>query len=224
MSDDQDHRGDAAGDAADDALRRRLAALDPVPSTTPVDPAQGPRARELMERIMTTTDDPTSTDDRPGPAAGGTSRRRGLLAAAAAAVLLAGGLTYALTDGARTSGTPVTAQGPALTLTVAADDPTASCLRLDATGLAQFPLAFAGTVTAVQDGTVTVDVTRWYRGGTAGTVELQGTGGSPALTGVELAAGEDVLMTAAGGQVTSCGYSGPVSPELQALYDQAFGG
>lgn len=204
-------------DPGDDALRDRLAALDPMPSSAPVDPAQGPRARSLMEHAMTSTSDrPRTETPRTAP------RRTGLLATAAAAALLAGGLgAYALVGG---SDDAPAGDGGSLTLAVGTSDPFASCLRPDAAGLAAFPVAFAGTVTEVTPETVTVDVTRWYTGGDAGTVTLQGTAAPASLTGVEFTGGEQVLVSALEGTVTSCGYSGTASPELQALYDQAFAG
>lgn len=203
---------------SDDDLRDRLAGLDPVPASTPVDPASGPRAHELMERAM------TSTETTPTQATPTRPRRPLILGVAAAAVIVAGVGVYSL--GGTTPVTPdpgVTASAP-LTLSVADSDPSASCLRLDAAGLARFPVAFAGTVTAVDGPTVSLDVTRWYQGGTAETVRLRGTGGSPALTGVEFTAGEQVLITASDGQVSGCGYSNEASPQLSALYDEAFGG
>ena len=45
-----------------------------------------------------------------------------------------------------------------------------------------------------------------------------------ALDGVELVAGEEYLLTATDGVVNGCGFSGPSTPELEAAFDEAFGG
>lgn len=52
------------GDPDDDALRARLARLDPVPPSRAVDPPTSPRAHELLERAMTlTTEQQTPAPD-----------------------------------------------------------------------------------------------------------------------------------------------------------------
>ena len=42
---------------------------------------------------------------------------------------------------------------------------TASCLQFSEDALALAPIAFDGTVTAIEDEDVTLDVSYWYRGG-----------------------------------------------------------
>jgi len=80
--------------------------------------------------------------------------------------------------------------------------------------------------TAVGEGEVRLEVDRWYRGGDAATVVLTAPGGdAPALVGAtDFQQGEQYLVSADQGTVSVCGLTGPASPELQAVYDQAFPG
>ncbi len=93
--------------------------------------------------------------------------------------------------------------------------------------LATFDTAFAGTVTALDDGTATLSVDEWYAGGDgAATVTVT----SPSeqlqdlLLAVDFQEGRSYLVSAEADRVTLCGYTGEDSPEMQALYDEAFGG
>ncbi len=92
--------------------------------------------------------------------------------------------------------------------------------------LATFDTAFAGTVTALDDGTATLSVDEWYAGGDgADTVTVT----SPSeqlqdlLLAVDFQEGRSYLVSAEGDRVTLCGYSGEESAEMQTLYDEAFG-
>ena len=99
-----------------------------------------------------------------------------------------------------------------------------SCVRLSAEFLKQMPVAFAGTVSAIDAGTVSLDVTHWYVGGTAQVVTLANST-SPTVTtegGTDFAVGKDYLVSASEGTVSSCGFSGPATPELQQVYTEAF--
>lgn len=208
----------------DDDLRRRLRGVDPARPGGPTDPQQSPSAHEILERAMRTADlhdSSTPVDDETSPRPG---RRRWLAMAgvAATAVVAIGGglaLTGVLGGGDETAIGPTT-----LALTAAPGDPSASCLVFDVATLAQAPTALAGTVVSVADGTATLDVDRWYRGGDADRVTVSTAGQSAALDGTELVAGGEYLITAADGVVSSCGYSGPASAELESAYDEAFGG
>lgn len=201
----------------DDALRERLARLDPA--AAPADPVTGLRAQELLERIMTTDlDTPASTTDERSRR----SRRLAALAAAAAAAVAVGGAALlAANDDAPTA-------KQTTTLALSLPDPTAmaSCIVFDPALLRDVPLAFAGTVTDVAGDTVTLDVTRWYKGGTADVVTLATPGEhtSASLDAVRFEDGQAYLVTATGGQVNGCGFSGPASAELTRAFDEAFGG
>lgn len=99
-----------------------------------------------------------------------------------------------------------------------------SCLPFTVEYLADMTPAFAGTVTDVTDGRVTLDVDRWYVGGSTSTVVLQiPPGASAALIGeIDFQVGGRYLITAAQGTVNMCGYSGPATPELAEAFEAAF--
>ncbi|UOY02180.1 hypothetical protein [Blastococcus sp. PRF04-17] len=113
-----------------------------------------------------------------------------------------------------------------LALELPAADAAMSCVMFDVAFLAQMPVAFAGTVTGIEDGQVSLDVDRWYRGGTAErvTIAVPPEQSSAALDGVDFRTGERYLITATDGTVNGCGFSGPANPELESAYDEAFGG
>jgi hypothetical protein len=174
-----------------------------------------------MEQIMNTP--PTSTDtsgSRLAPK--GASRGRWLVAAAVLAVLAAGGGLAISQLGGDDGTTEVVASAP-LELSLGEDNVMASCIQLDPTILAAMSPAFAATATAVEGETVTLTVDHWYAGGDATTVELHALPGMTALIGgFEFQVGERYLITATEGTVNFCGASGPATPELTALFDQAF--
>ena len=213
-------------DMSDDDLRARLSRLDPASAGIPVDPVTSPRAQELVERVMTTSVQPPDTsaaaDDLDS------RRRRGplLLAVVAAAVLVAlvGG-AFAL----GIAGGPGSPSGPSeppstLALSLPPADAAMSCVVFDPAFLADMPVALAGSVTAVDPQQVTVDVDRWYRGGSADVVTIAvQNGNSAALDGVDFRVGERYLITATDGTVNGCGFSGPAGPALESAYGEAFG-
>jgi hypothetical protein len=201
-------------ESSDDELRTRLARLDPAPAGTPVDPVTSPRAREMVERAMST---PVQTA-RAHPAAA--RRRRPLLlaaAAGAAAAVVAGVLVL--------GGNSEDEAASTLALSLPPADVAASCVMFDVQFLAQMPVALAGTVTAVEEGRVTLEVDRWYRGGTADVVTIAvPVGSSAALDGVDFRNGERYLVTATDGTVNGCGFSGPAGAELERAFEEAFAG
>jgi hypothetical protein len=101
----------------------------------------------------------------------------------------------------------------------------ASCLAFEVAILADMPLAFEGTVSAVEGEQVTLAVDHWFKGTDASTVELSAPAGMGALIGgIEFTAGSTYLVTATDGVVNYCGYSGPSTPEYRAAFEQAFAG
>lgn len=155
------------------------------------------------------------------PAAPRRGRRR--VALAVAAVVMAGVAAAAAT----LAGGDEPASEPS-SLRLGLPDPTvmASCLAFDVDVLRDMSPAFAGTVTSLSAEQVVLDVDRWYTGGDADRVVLDLPDGSSsaALDGVAFAEGDRYLVTAADGTVNGCGFSGPATPQLQAAYDEAFGG
>lgn len=197
-----------------DQLEQRLRAADPMPPSVPVDSARSPRARTLVERTMTDAlipvDEPRA--DR---------SHRWLLAAAAAAVVGLVGVGVAVAGGGDDEPTSVALTAPG------GDAAMGMCIQVTPESLRDASeLAFSGTVTALDGTTATIEVDHWYAGGDADQVVVTGpTADNTALLGgVPLEDGSRYLISAGDGEVRSCGLSGPVSPELEALYDAAFGG
>ena len=128
-------------------------------------------------------------------------------------------------SGSDSATAPATDSSRTLALTV--DGASAGrCAMPTAQVLTGFDTAFAGTVTSLEDGTATLDVDEWYAGDEAATVTVS----SPRkdlqdlLLAVDFEVGRSYLVSADGGRVSLCGYTAEVDPEVQALYDDAFGG
>ena len=112
-------------------------------------------------------------------------------------------------------------------LALTADGSTAGkCAMPSAEVLSTFDTAFEGTVTSVEDGTATLEVDQWYAGGEASTVTVEAPGGSldDLLMAVDFQAGQTYLVSADGDRVTLCGFTAETSPELEAMYAEAFPG
>jgi hypothetical protein len=221
-------------ESPNDDLRARLSRLDPIGTSAPVDPVTSPRAAELMERAMRTSDAPPVVDL---PARRPPRRSLGWVAAVAAlataavvgvvgVVLLIGGLGG---EGGSGGGgvVPVEPDQPTtLALSLPAADEPIRCRPFEVALLRGMPVAFEGTVTAVEERWVTLDVGRWYKGGDADRVTIHVPGGPSALSLdlVEFRSGERYLVTATNGTVNGCGLSGRATPELEAAFAEAFGG
>ena len=198
-----------------DELEQRLRAADPVPSAVPVDSARSPRARTLMERAMTDTQ---ITLDRPQAPR---SRRWAFAAAAAVAAVVGVGVAVTAGDDGGDEA-PTT-----LALTAGADDALASCLAITPDILRDASeVAFAGTVVEIDGATVTLSVDRSYKGAEVDQVVVSAPPESNAalLGGVTFEDGGHYLISATGGVVGSCGLSDVASPQLEALYEDAFAG
>jgi hypothetical protein len=206
----------------DDELRARLRASDPMPDTVPTEPASGRPARELLEHIMQT--DPSTRPAESAPA-GTPWWRRPVPAVAAVAVVAALGVgTVIAVTGDDPAGTPADEPSVLALDGTGAQDPMAMCLQVTPENLAMFPIAFAGRAISVEDGAATLEVTNWYRGGDAEQVTIAAPPAQPALIGgVDIEVGGDYLITADEGTVSSCYFSDVATPELEALYADAFG-
>ena len=200
-------------DIPDDDLRARLSRLDPAPAGVPVDPVTSPRAQELVERAMST---PVQTPDTPsarrrarpgaaGPGCWSRPRRRSSSPSSAAS------------SSSGTGPAPTAAGSRAtLALELPPGDVAMSCVQFDVQFLREMPVALAGTVTALEPAQVSLDVDRWYKGGSADRVTIAvPVNNSVALDGVEFLEGERYLVTATDGIVNGCGFSGPATPELE---------
>lgn len=206
-------------DIESDPLRARLRAADPA-ATLPADPDTVAR---LVEQTAT------------APAA----RRRGpltwIVAAAAAVVIVAAATTLIAVRG----GEPEPAASPqgeqsaeprtpaAGVTTLAAGDPTAAgrCLPPSGQALAGQDVAFAGTVEQVADGVVTLRADEVYAGEISDRVEIEAPDASLEMLigAVGFEVGGRYLVAASEGSISYCGLTGPATPALQRLYDQAFG-
>ncbi len=199
-----------------DELRERLARLDPMPPDMPTQSVTTPSSRQLLEEIMST---PVVEKSEPGTPA----RRNRLMTVAAAAVLVVALGGAALLNSGRSGNDPV-AVGPPLTLSAGEGDGMAMCIQFSVDQLTSMALAFEGTVTAVADDQVSIDVTHWYKGGDAAQVVLTAPQGMIALIGgLDFEVGDPYLITATGGVVNYCGFSGPSTPDLKAAFEEAFG-
>lgn len=200
----------------DEDLRARLGRLDPMPPSIPVDPSTSPRAQDLLERAMLTTEhtsDPSAAAPR--------WRRPAALVAAAAAVLAIGVGTVLATNGGSSPTKPKTTL--ALRAPAAAGGPVMnSCIRFSVDILKGMPVAFGGTVASVGADTVTIDVDRWFKGGSADVVTIAVPGSNTSVGTVEFVQDKRYLVTATDGTVNSCGYTGEATPDLEASFEQAF--
>jgi len=218
-----------------DELRDRMARLDPMSERVSTEPITSPSARALLEEIMNTpTTEPvmerpaptdTDSDTNSDTIRGATNPRPrrtwwlGSVAATVVAALAIGG--FALSgafDGDE--------QRDVLALSTGDVDPSMMmCMELTAESIAMAPIAFRATVDAVDGELVTMTVDHWYKGGDADAVSLTAPAGMEALiAGLDFQVGETYLVTAYDGVVNYCGATGPATPELQSLFDQAFPG
>lgn len=114
--------------------------------------------------------------------------------------------------------------GEPLQLSTGPGEALASCLPFEVDILSTMSPAFAATVTARDGEAVTLQVDRWYTGdpGTD-TIQLTASAGMEALIGgLELAVGDQYLLTATDGTVNYCGYSGLATPEMTDAFERAF--
>ncbi|MFC0680298.1 hypothetical protein ACFFGH_20885 [Lysobacter korlensis] len=193
----------------DDGLARRLREIDPARGVAPL-----PEHR--IEEIMThTTTDGPSGDTQPIDPRAVQARRRGIVAAITTAAAATAVVTAVIV--ARPAGGD--------TLALSAPDPGVStaCAPLAAEFIADTDVAFEGRVTGIDGSTVRLEVLHQYTGEPASTVTIpQGTEDLIELTTGRFELGGTYLISAVAGVVTTCGQSGPSTPELKSLYEAAF--
>jgi hypothetical protein len=194
----------------ENTLLRRMQAADPAQTTSPA----ATWSRDLAQAAMNTTPAPKAPVSRWAPAL-----------AAAAAIALIGGATYAALDG-----TGQTEHVPDPTVTTLAmpgggtNPSMRSCIPFEVRHLREMPVAFSGTATSVGGTSVTLEVGRWYKGGSADVVELANYDPSTvSLDGLEFVQGDRYLVAASDGAVVVCGFSGPWSHRLANAFAEAFG-
>jgi hypothetical protein len=201
---------DAGGDARVDHAPATTAATATAAAATAAAGASSPQVDDLSEARR------RRQRRRWGGAAG-----LGLAAAAAGVIALTTGVP-GITGTTAPTVTALQAAGPVT------GGPATSCAVLEASSLSSFDTAFEGRVREIRPGedgeVVVMEVERVYRGDVAQQVEVSTPGAGSLLDGtVSLVQGGDYLVAASDGQVAGCGASGVTSPELGALYEQAFG-
>jgi hypothetical protein len=198
-----------------DDLRAQLKKLDPMPPDVPTETVTSTSSRQRLEHIMS-----TPTIERPEtPRTRSRAPWYAAVAAVAVVALAIGGAAILRNSD------PEAEAAPPLELIASAGDTMASCIQLSADILADMPVAFQGTVTSIDGEVVTLDVDRWFTDGTATTVLVTAPAGLEALIGsVPFEQGGSFLVTATDGVVNYCGYSGPATPELTAIFEAAFPG
>ena len=202
-------------DAPDPELLTRLRAADPASSLPPADPE---RVAELLEAAM--SDTATRSTESRETGTHGRSPLTWLVAAAAAMLIAAAGV---LGLASRDDGSAPDARGSVTELGYR--PPAGRCLLPNVDVLEQQSIAFAGTLVSVVEGTATFDVDHWYAGGPTDSVKVSATGPRLAdlVRAADLHVGGEYLVSATGGMVTACGFTGPATGDLQQLYDRAFG-
>jgi hypothetical protein len=218
----------------DDELRALLRGGDPASALSPADPAA---LAHLLEDIMSADLElrpaqPDAGDD--GSRATGTHGRNRLtwLVAAAAAAMIAsvGGFAIAGLSG---GGGPQASDHPSTTsdgnaglagqttaLMVAEQH--GRCAYPTPEILAQYPQAFAGTVTAIEGDTVTLETTEVYQGEVGETVQVTAPTAAfnTMMSVVDFQVGGSYVVAAFDGQMSSC-YSGAAT-DFRPSYEKAF--
>jgi hypothetical protein len=218
------------GHEYDDELLQLLQSRDPAASLPPADPALV--ARLLEDAMNPDVDTPRTPGRTPARAASpqdADPRRRTpltWLVAAAAVLVIAGVGAFALFWGEDQPTVP-TAKDPAPSVLHLGTHGGAAgkCAVPTAALLANQQTAFDGTVTSIEDRTVTLEVGHWYRGGDADLVTVQAPPEElqQLLLAADFQQGGRYLVAANDGYVTVCGLTAPYSDDLAALYAEAFG-
>ncbi|PTL72566.1 hypothetical protein C1I63_06690 [Rathayibacter caricis DSM 15933] len=187
-------------------LRRLIRAADPASSLAPLRDDQLAR---LVEDAMTQNPART-TARRRAPLFAGLGALAGGLAAAAVA------LTLALGPGSAPTRLDQPPAGSGLS---------AMCAVVTAEAIADSDTAFRAEVTGIDGDVVTLSVLDVLHGEVGDTVTAP-QGGGTAIDGepLQFAEGETYLLATRDGVISTCGLSGEDSPELEALYTEAFGG
>ncbi|WP_189667841.1 hypothetical protein [Promicromonospora soli] len=149
-------------------------------------------------------------------------RRRVVFALAAAVLVTSGvGTTIALGPLAPER-TPQAAQ--VMTLQLPDGSLAPACAEFELAFLQGMPVAFQGEVVDVGDTSAVLKVDRWFRGGQDDVTTVRVSKPGPEMSeGVEMTQGKTYLVSAQDGFVNSCGYTGELTPDLLASFEEAFG-
>ena len=140
----------------------------------------------------------------------------------ATAVLLAG-LLVGCGGAADTGDAATTTEPTTLELTVPAAT-TGRCMPPNVDNLKAQDTAFEGVVTAVADGTATLDVTESLKGADVDTATVAAPSADlqALLIAVDFQQGQTYLVSSLDGEVSVCGLSGPKDDLLAGLYAEAY--
>ena len=216
----------------DDELFARLRTVDPAASLPAADPD---RVARLLEDTMshdteTDTGINTGTESRET----GTHGRSPLtwrVAAAAVVLIAAAGILTFVDPGGDATRPPTAGSGPSTA------DPTVTgltmpgaiggrCMVPNAELLSGAAYAVAVQAVSIADGVVTLEATEWFAGEPTDLVQVdQSSPDMQTLIGAtRFEEGERYLVAGTdAGQVMVCGFSGPHTEQLAALYAEAFG-
>lgn len=193
------------------AMRSLIRRADPAATLAPVS----------ADRLTRLTEDAMTTDTTTRPAAETIRSRPGLRTwVIAGAGTLAAGAAAALVVPALLAPPTVT------TLQLSTTDPlTTMCLEITPEVVAAADLAFRAEVTGIDGGIVSLRVTERFTGEVGDVVQVE-QGDDEPIDGAPLVFvdGATYLVATEGTTIGSCGESGVVSPELEAIYDAAFPG
>jgi hypothetical protein len=221
----------------DEQLRVRLRRADPAGDAA-VEALTSTSARTLLEEIMNA---PIDTDDDAArfqldPAPRPRQQWWKPVAAAAALVAVVAVGIVALTDGddntdvagppaSTVAATDAPGKLKVIELSAGTDDVMAMCMEITPELVADMQVAFKGTVDSVDGEIVTLRIDQAYAGTDAQMATLSAPAGMEALIGgIAFEVGQQYFITANDGTVNYCGFSGPVTPELEAIFNQAFPG
>jgi len=207
----------------DDELFARLRGADPAASLPAADPT---RVDRLLEDTMNHDTDPLTESRESGTR--GRSPLTWLVAAAAVVLIAAAGFLTFVDPGG--DATPPTASEPPADPTVTElTMPGAAagrCMVPNAALLSGAAYAVDATAVSITGGVVVLEPTEWFAGDPTDLVEVdQSSADMQMLTGATgFEEGERYLVAGVeGGQVMVCGFSGPWTEDLAALYAEAFG-
>jgi hypothetical protein len=212
----------------------RLRAADPMRADDVPSASLARVSARVQEHIMT---------DTPKPASAATLRRPlaligavGLVGVVALAVALSGGLgpkspsPVAVVPSSTPAPTVVPSEEPSGEPSIGPNTGgggLASCIRYDPSLLPSMDVVFDGTVTKVEGDQVTFDVNTSFKGA-SGSITLTDptTGTSVALLGPlpDFKVGGRYLVTGAGSNINSCGYTLEYDADTAASWAAAFGG
>ncbi len=185
----------------DEQLRARFARIDPAATLPPASET------EILRMVNTATSTPAPAKNRKPVFFG-----LGALAVGAAAAAVVGIV--------------LTAPGGDVTRLAAPSGggPAAMCAELTPETMAGADLAVAGTVVAIDGDEVTLEVTERFTGESADRIVVaqQDPDLPSELSAGAFEQGQDYLISSIDGVITTCGQSGPASPELEQLYREAF--